>query len=458
MRAAAIAFAVVALALTAGAGTASAAFVTGFDDNQQYLSPDDATRTDAFDATTDLDAGIVRLDLVWSQVVSGQPANPADPADSAYDFSAYDAAVREAAARGLRVMFTFYSAPGFAEGPGRPANTQYPNTWKPDPAALGAFATAVAARYSGGYAGLPAVHYFEAWNEPNLSLFLSPQYESGALTSADHYRRMLNAVATSVRAVDPQNRVIAGSTAPYGDDPGGYRTRPLIFLRDLLCLNGHLRRAPCPERPDFDILGHHPINLSGPPTQSAVDPDDASSADLGEVVDTLRAAERAGTVAGGRHPVWATEFWWPIGNDTFGTSAPNAKVQGLWVEQSLYLFWRAGAKAAINFLLGDKPSFHTGVLTPSGQRKPSFTAMQFPFVIGGRSARTALAWGRAPVTGRLTIQARRGGAWRAIERLHVRGGSVFTHRLSGSPRGKYRARVKGMTSLVWRGRPIKPTS
>ncbi len=37
---------------------------------------------------------------------------------------------------------------------------------------------------------------------------------------------------------------------------------------------------------------------------------DASTPDLGRVVNVLRAAERPGRPLPGRHPVWVTEFWW----------------------------------------------------------------------------------------------------------------------------------------------------
>lgn len=458
MRSLAAAVVAAALVAAAAASGASAALTTGFDDNKSYLTADAQARASAFDTTTDTGAGVVRLDLVWSQVVTGQPADPSDPADPAYDFSAYDAAIRDAAARRLRVLITFYSVPEFAEGSDRPANWKYESSWKPDPVALGGFARAVATRYSGGYQGLPAVHYFEAWNEPNLDLFLSPQYEGGKLVAPDLYRRMVNAVAASVHGVNPANQVLVGSTAPYGEDPGGERTRPLAFLRDLLCLDRGLRATPCPEKTELDVLSHHPINLSGPPTQSAINRDDASSSDLEHVVGVLRAAERTGSIASAerRHPVWVTEFWWQIGK---GSATPNARVQGQWVEQSLYLFWKAGAKVAINFELRDEPApaggfaLNTGVLTADGRRKPSYTAMRFPFVVDARSAASSLAWGRTPVSGSLTVEARKSGRWVAIKRVRVRAGQLFHPRLSQPAKGKFRARVKGETSLVWDAKP-----
>lgn len=76
-------------------------------------------------------------------------------------------------------MFTIYSAPDYAEGADRPA-TATPGSWRPDPAAFGAFAEAVARRYSGAN-GLPRVRYFEAWNEPNLDVYLAPQQRGKSL-------------------------------------------------------------------------------------------------------------------------------------------------------------------------------------------------------------------------------------------------------------------------------------
>ena len=184
-----------------------------------YTSANDAVRNQWFDTTVRANAGVVRINLNWESLVGPQPpADPRNPADPAYSFAGVDGAVREAAQRGLDVYFTIYRAPPWAEGPNRPASSDPgilgSGAWKPDPGALGDFATALATRYSGAFPDpatgqpLPHVRYYEAWNEPNIPQFLAPQYEGGKPTGVSIYRDLLRAVANAVKAVDKGNLVI----------------------------------------------------------------------------------------------------------------------------------------------------------------------------------------------------------------------------------------------------------
>ncbi len=51
--------------------------------------------------------------------------------------------------------------------------------------------------------------------------------------SPTHYREMLNATYSAVKAVDPAMLVVTGGPSPYGDPPGGDRVRPVQFYREL---------------------------------------------------------------------------------------------------------------------------------------------------------------------------------------------------------------------------------
>jgi hypothetical protein len=427
---------------------------TGFAEGA-YQSADAAARDAAFEQTVGAGAGIIRVNVLWSAVTSGHPANPRDPADPAYDFSGVDNAVKGAAGRGLDVMITVYSAPAYAEGPNRPASAP-PGTWKPDPGALADFATAVATRYSGSFLGLPRVRYFQAWNEPNLSVYLTPQYEGGAASSPGHYRQMLNAFFAAVKAVHSDNQVVTAGTAPYGDPPGGDRVRPLVFWRDVLCLRGRkLEDAKCPTKASFDILAHHPINTSGGPRRSAVNPDDASTPDFVNVARTLRAAERQKNVGTkGSHPLWATELWWDSDPPDTAEGVPIQK-HARYLEEALYILWKQGADVVINLQLRDSPvggsarADASGVLFADGSQKPAFTAFRFPFVTDRRSKSKLIAWCKSPQAGKLAIQRKRGNGWTTEATVNVRAGEVLekTLRLRGSQ--KLRAVVSGEQSLVW---------
>ncbi|MDQ3729669.1 MAG: hypothetical protein M3355_08765, partial [Actinomycetota bacterium] len=251
----------------------------------------------------------------------------------------------------------------------------------PDAEAYGDFARALASRYG------DQVRYYQAWNEPNIFSFLNPQYEGGELVGSDIYRRLLNAFYDGVNAVDPTAKVISAGTAPYGDEPGGRRTRPLVFIRDLLCLNAQNEPSPsCSTKAKFDALAHHPINTSGGPKVSAAHPDNVSTPDVKNVVRALRKAERAETPAiGGRHDVWLTEFWWETNPPDPCTGVP-LKRHKKWIGQALRSFERQGASVAINYLIRDqkynrdtgcgRTTFQTGAFFDNGKKKPAFNAFK----------------------------------------------------------------------------------
>lgn len=429
-----------------GASPAFASFETGLGATQ-YLSSDPSTREYWFDRSVDRGAGVVSITVDWNVVATRKPTNPGDPADSAYDFAALDGAVRDATSRGLIVMLAFGSAPGYAEGAGSRSGSS--GGWKVDAGAFGDFVQAVANRYSGGYGGLPAVRYYDVWPEANLETHLAPQFAGKRPVAVARYRRMTNAVAAAVHAVSPANRVVVGSLAPYGNPPGGDRMRPVSFLRKLFCLTGGLERRRCPAKTHVDVLGHHPINQSGPPTQHALNPNDAASADLDRIRRVLRAAEREDTIGGPdrRHPLWATEFWWSD-NLSDGTQVSERK-QARWTAESLYLFWKAGARVAVYLPFVDSEGFFAGLYRENREPKPAARAFGFPFVVHGGGAGLR-AWGRAPQGGRLEIERRSGGGWRAVRSAKVRAGGVFDLRLSVSGPVVLRATIGGQHSLPWR--------
>jgi hypothetical protein len=418
-------------------------------------------------------AKIVRLGPSWAKIAPTEPENPRDPADPAYDFSELDEAIRNIRARGLSVLLTIGWAPAWAEGEGRPpVGPNAPaGTWRPRPEPARDFGEALARRYSGSFPDpenpevtLPRVRHFQIFNEPNLSTYITPQWQGGRPVSASIYRQLLNAFYDGIKAVDESNVVVTAGTGPYGDDAGGSRVRPLRFWRAVLCLRANLKRANCPTRPRFDVLAHHPINTSGGPFRGALHPDDASSPDMWKLRRVLRAAERRGTVATkGRHPLWVTEFWWD--RHTLGPRLISLRKQARWMAEGLYLFWRGGASVALNHTVRDaaKPEGRAttaGVYLHDGTPKPALRAFRFPFVAiergrarkrGGR--RVVELWGKAPAGARVSIYQRRGRGWRLLKRVRTGRGGVFQKRLRmrGRPRLQARA-ANGERSLPYRVR------
>jgi hypothetical protein len=380
-------------------------------------------------------ADLIKIGAWWQNIARSQPADPRNPADRAYDFAHLDALIRDAHAnaRGLRILLQIAGAPSWAEGEDRAGWGPPAGTWKPRPGPANDFGHAIARRYSGSFPDpanpgrpLPRLRHFQIFNEPNLPQYLTPQWEGNRPTGALVYRRLLNAFYRGIKSVHQSNVVVTGGTAPYGDDPGGDRTRPLRFWRTVMCLRPNLRPASCPKpggRARFDVLAHHPINTSGGPFQGAAHRDDASSPDMWKLRRTLRAAERHETIRpGGRRALWATELWY---NYRGGLDQ-----QARWISESLYLFWRGGASVALNFLVRDNDQvfIRSGVYHADGTKKPAFTAFRFPFVAFKRGRRVEL-WGKAPRQGRVVIRRGGSGQWRRVTRVRSGANRVFHARV-----------------------------
>lgn len=446
----------------AASAPAARALALGFSDGAYMGSNAQAW----YQRTVAAGADIVRLDIGWP--VPDTPRRPAgfnarNPADPHYDFTRDDTAVKTATRMGLRVLAVFTGAPRWAEGPHRPAGAA-PGSWRPDPLALEDYGAALAKRYSGKFPDpanpghmLPRVAAFQVWNEPNLNLYLSPQWSGRRAVAPGLYRSMLNAFYRGVKSVDRRAPVVTAGTAPFGDPPGGQRIMPVDFWRGVLCLAdgaGGIRKTRCPNPAHFDVFAHHPYSVGGP-THSALEADDVSIPDLGKLTRLLRAAERLGTaLPRKRHPLWITEVSYDS-RPPDPNGVPIAK-QARWLEQALAELWRQGAQAIFWNQVGDQPpipdyasTVQSGVYYLDGRPKPALTAFRFPLVAWRAGKSSLEVWGRAPASGRLVVQERSGSTWKAVRTLRGRAHAVFVMRIAASGRIDLRARVSGQSSLVW---------
>jgi hypothetical protein len=414
-------------------------------------------------------ASIVRVNLVWSAVappVRPDGFAPADPTSPGYDWSTVDASVRALAGRGLQVLLNITGAPTWAEGSAPPPGAS-PGSWRPDPAQFASFATAAALRYDGRFpdpvtpgAFLPRVRYWQPWNEPNLSLYLSPQWtQSGsgwAPASPVIYRGLLNAFYRAVKRVSSSNFVVTAGTAPYGDPPGGERMPPVAFDRTLFCLRDDRGLTPlsCPDPPHLDALSHHPYGIQGP-LWHALNPDDAAVPDIYKIARVLHAAEHARHVEpAGPKRLWATEISWDS-SPPDPDGVPVAE-QARWLERALYVLWRQGVDTVLWLQIVDAApvpnygsTYQAGLYDLAGAAKPAAVAYRFPFVTRRLNHGHIDAWGRAPRGGRIAIEARRHGRWAVLRRLAVRSDQVFQAVLPVRGRAILRARADPDTSLPW---------
>jgi hypothetical protein len=468
-----------ACALPSAAGARVHGLKLGFTDNADFqFNPDPVDRQIAFQHAKAAGTELVRIGGDWDNIAPSAPPNiatSANPDWAGYNWTTTDTAVRESVAAGFTPVFITTEAPTWAEGPGRPSQSVAPTgSWRPSPAAFQAFATALAKRYSGSFpdplnpgAVLPRVRYWQGWNEPNLSLYLTPQWTGTKghykLVSPALYRGLLNAWYRGIKSVSSKNVVLTAGTSPFGDAPGGSRVPPALFVRELFCLRGRsaLRHVRCAGSPvHFDILAHHPYPI-GPPRRHAPNPDDVVVPDWGRLKRPLRVALKDRTVAPHRaKPLWATELSWDS-SPPDPTGVP-AHLQATYMEGAFSTMWSQGVSAVIWYLMRDEapvPSFATtlqsgiyfrGDTIAQDTPKPSFTSFSFPFTAYIHKGKAQL-WGLAPAPGPVTVERQTSsGSWTTLARLNARSDRLFlaNRRLRAGTR--LRAVQGTRTSLTWK--------
>ena len=499
----AVAFALAAVLAAAGSATASSTQPTMLQDDAQLVLGSQAQRDARLDEFKRLGVDIVKVRLSWRGVAPSNTSrrkpsgfDGADPA--AYPAGAwdpYDAIVRGAEARGLRVFFQLGgNAPEWAT-PGKRRSAVY----RPNATEFRAFVRAVGTRYSGTYGGsgggpapappgggglpvplpgvssgeasaaqagdaIPRVSLYSVWNEPNLNSWLAPQRAKGAPASPAIYRRLLYGAADGLSQSGHGNdELLLGELLPYvGTGRGSTRTRPLAFLRELACVKRNFRsyrgkaakKRGCAGRfrklPGTG-LAFHPYTLGGGPNIPVRNRDDASIATLSRVTKTLD--RMRGRLAAGRGmPLWITEFGFQSRPpDPFAT--PLRKVPGF-MAQSERIAW--GNKRVASFsqypLVDDRGrnGFQSGLRFANGKAKPRvYKAFQHTIYVRRLSGSRVEVFGaeRAADSGNVTIERKRGkGRWRRVATVAVNDAGYFRRNVSGSSSDSFRFRYGSATS------------
>jgi hypothetical protein len=437
-------------------------------------------------------ASVVRIPVDWrSTVAQGPPSgfDAADPASPEYRFAPIDASVVSAVSAGLTPLLVVSHAPAFAEASPR-WHYAYPGSWAPSPTALEEFATAIARRYDGSFSDprapggvLPRVRLFQAWNEPNLTRYLEPQWvvEQGHWIAFSPllYREMLNGFYSGVKSVQPSDVVVSAGVAPNGDPEGVGRMQPVRFLRALLCLSpspsrrdGVRRtRATCLDPPHFDALAFHPLSV-GDPNQPASSLFDVSLSDAVKITGLLGQAERLGTaLPGGVKPVWVTELNWESAPQS--SQGVPAALQAQWISRALHRLWVAGVSlVSWQFLVDPYPGVRAAKPTggaieyprPAGlysagvggnpesaQPKPFLRGFTFPFDPLRVNSRRVRVWALLMHPRQSVLLERelpRGGVWHTIASLHADRYGVLNVLISLRGAARLRVRSGGLTSAV----------
>ena len=363
--------ALVAALIVVPAASASKHMLVGINDEADtlYGNPDVT-----FPILRRLRVQVLRVNLYWGGrfgVALERPQNPTNPRDPAYDWTLYDRTVNYASQYGIKMLFSIYGTPGWAN---KHRGLNHAPTRFRD---LQRFAAAAARRYSGTFRGLdgrrlPRVRMWLAWNEPNNPIFLFPQYRRvrgrWVIQSARNYAQICNAVYAGIHGTRIKGeRVGCGVTGPRGNDlPGSFRASvsPLVFLR--ACKKFGLRR--------FDVYAHHPYY--GSKRESPTTKPRGHAVTLGNIGALLRLIKR---LYGPKH-LWITEYG-------YQTNPPDRVFGVSRAKQAVYLreaFARARKSPRIDmmlwFLLRDEPNiasgWQSGFFDVRGRRKPSYNAFR----------------------------------------------------------------------------------
>jgi hypothetical protein len=324
-------------------------------------------------------ASVIHTTANWPQIAPTRPAHSADGNDPAYRLGDLDELVATASKLGLRVMININGTPKWANG------GQAPNHMPTRLADLTSFARMLADRYDGhgfGYVGLWSV-----WNEPNLQLFLTPQFTSIRAVNAfktvkgkrvrytkttfkivgpANYAKLFKAASAGIKAGNSRAQVAIGETSNLGRDKPttirgqGQSVSPGTFAR-LLAQQKGLRFAAWATHP-------YPTSPNAKPLQKVRYPN-VTLALLPRFETNLRRLFHREV------PIWITEY---------GYQTKPAQPHGVTNAQQA-----TNAKQALRFARGNPDvrmfvwftfrdsagnPWKSGLEQPNGARKPSFAA------------------------------------------------------------------------------------
>jgi hypothetical protein len=351
-----IAAILVAAVLAPVAASADRMWVGFHDDPVLRFDPNRQSEMDT--ATSTNNASILRTLVTWADVAPTKPANAANPFDPAYRFDDLDEFVRNAQLRDTEVLITLWGTPKWANG--NKGRNYLPTSMT----SFQSFAKAVASRYSGRNAGYPFVRFYGIWNESNLGLFLTPQFNStGQIVSPAAYAKLAAAGYAGIKAGSAKALVAIGETSSSGRDVkkagASDAVAPGTFARLVAKANKKLK---------FDAWAQHPypVPVNQKPTQKVRWPNVA--------LTSLPQFETSLDTWFGRKniPVWITEY----GNET----KPGEPKGVTDAQQAAYLPQAIGIAKKdkrvamfVWFVMRDSAGspWQSGIYRTSGSAKPS---------------------------------------------------------------------------------------
>jgi hypothetical protein len=301
----------------------------------------------------------------WRQIAPTRPKNPLDGDDPAYNLSDLDALVQTAPRYNQQVFITISGCPGWANG-GQTNNHPPKNLNE-----LTKFAHMLAARYNGRQIGFGAVTRWAVWNEPNLGLFLTPQFRNGKIVSPKTYVKLYMAAYKGIKAGNPRALVAAGETSNRGRNfPSGILSdsvAPATFARGVALANPKLK---------FDAWSTHPYpsEYRLGPNQRVAYPN-VGMTNISKLGDSLRQWFHR------RVPIWITEWGEQTkpecsircavgGGISHAQQARDARTALQLAQANPYV------EMFVWFILRDSTNktWFSGLLSKAGAKKPAYSA------------------------------------------------------------------------------------
>lgn len=366
--------AVCALAVLAPAAGAAKPFTLGVQDDQVMLGVNpNMTRPDGIAAMKTIHARQVRINIGWARVLTSDPSSRTTPSKPAYDFTRYDEMIAALRAAGDTVQVTLTGpAPAWA------THDHKLGVNRPDPVKFGRFAGAAAAHFGS------KVYAISIFNEPNWPTFLTPfrtcKRTHGKRVCGDGrpalYRELYRRSYTAIKKARSRQRVWIGELAPQGKRTrGGLVIKPLLFLRQVLCVDTRVRRRTCGPL-KTDGLAVHAYLLGKPPTAKPRYADDLSIRVLPRASTLLGRLERvkALRLPSGRAgiPIYVTEFGYLTVKGSRGTTLSR---QAKWIPQAITMTRRMSrVRELLLYQLIDpydlRDTWRSGLYKHSGAPKP----------------------------------------------------------------------------------------
>jgi hypothetical protein len=344
-----------------------------FDDPTFRWSP---TRAENLRQASVAGASVIHTTASWSGIAPTKPANPANGDDPAYKLADLDELVFQSGLYGLRVMIDINGTPKWANG------GKSPNVMPKRLADLTTFTKMLATRYNGRQ-GHGTVSLWSVWNEPNLQLFLTPQFSPSRTVTAvktvkgkkvkykktvftivgpANYAKLYKAAYAGIKSGNSLAQVAIGETSARGRD------KPLAGVSASLAPGTFARYLAKVPGLKFDAWAHHPYPTSPnlPPTQKVRYPNVTLST-LPRFETNLKAFFHRSV------PVWVTEY----GHETKPPDPHGVSyaLQAKYAAQALTIAKNdPNVQMFIWFVFHDSAGnpWQSGLYTAGGAQKPAY--------------------------------------------------------------------------------------